>query len=273
MTDTALAVPGRSANTTVRRVFVLRLGELDTDIAVMLPGACGLAGQHGSRYRFPVMAYLLDLGERGWMLVDTGMADAHVDDPGLSFGGTDLSDDITPIVTDRQTMASQLRALGVSREEVRVVVNTHLHFDHCGNNNLFPSAEMVITGRQGRDITDFPAAFQSRYFDEMTTLTTVEGPEEIVPGVSVFPTPGHVAGHLSVLVHLTDHRPLLLCGDAIPNQDYLDTANWAAFDDPPRSGQTAAALQGLAARDDALMLFPHDADQARLLPVPAACFG
>ncbi|MGW2524203.1 N-acyl homoserine lactonase family protein [Streptomyces sp. NPDC001617] len=258
--------------TCVERLFVLRLGELDTTLDEMLPGETGLAAHSNGRYRFPVMAYLLDLGDLGWMLVDTGMADGHVQDPGLSYRGTEHEDAITPLLSTRDTLQARLGGVGVRPGQITHVVNTHLHFDHCGNNNLFPQAQMYVTSHELHRVTRHPTASQYRYFDHVASITAVDNATEIVPGVTVLSTPGHTTGHQSVFVRLRSGAPVLLCGDAIPNQDFLDTGNWQAFEDPPTSVGTAAVLLELAEQQGAILMFPHDAQQAQQLRFPPDCY-
>ena len=96
---------------------------------------------------------------------------------------------------------------------VAVVVNTHLHFDHCGGNRLF--AGLPIHVQRGeladarteddytvREWVDFPGA----------TYVEHDGEVEILPGVRLVPAPGHSAGHQVVVVE-TDEGPVVLGGD------------------------------------------------------------
>jgi N-acyl homoserine lactone hydrolase len=96
---------------------------------------------------------------------------------------------------------------------VAIVVNTHLHFDHCGGNRLFPGMPIHVQRRElaaartEDDYTipewvDFPGA----------TYVEHDGEAEILPGVRLLPAPGHTAGHQVVLVE-TDEGPVVLGGD------------------------------------------------------------
>jgi len=130
----------------------------------------------------------------GLVLVDTGMIDTT---PALD--------------AEWQPTPHPLPDDLVSR--VAVVVNTHLHFDHCGGNRLFPGLPIHVQRRELADArtehdytvpewVDFPGA----------TYAEHDGEVEILPGVRLLPAPGHTAGHQVVVVE-TDEGPVVLGGD------------------------------------------------------------
>ena len=131
----------------------------------------------------------------GLVLVDTGMIDTT---PAIEEDGEEWHPHPLP-------------AELVSR--VAVVVNTHLHFDHCGGNRLFPGIPIHVQRREladartkddytVREWVDFPGA----------TYVEHDGEVEILPGVRLLPAPGHTAGHQIVVVE-TDEGPVVLGGD------------------------------------------------------------
>jgi glyoxylase-like metal-dependent hydrolase (beta-lactamase superfamily II) len=93
------------------------------------------------------------------------------------------------------------------------VVNTHLHFDHCGENNLFPNVPVYVQAAEYEaargpaytipEWVDFPGA----------TYERVDGETELLPGVHLLPTPGHTPGHQSVVIEGAEGR-LLIAGQA-----------------------------------------------------------
>ena len=130
----------------------------------------------------------------GLVLVDTGMIDST----------PELDDEWSPT-------PHPLPADLVAR--VEVVVNTHLHFDHCGGNRLYPGIPIHVQRREladalteddytVREWVDFPGA----------TYVEHDGEVEILPGVRLVPAPGHSAGHQIVVVD-TDEGPVVLGGD------------------------------------------------------------
>jgi N-acyl homoserine lactone hydrolase len=131
----------------------------------------------------------------GLVLVDTGMIDTT---PAIEEDGEEWHPHPLP-------------AELVSR--VAVVVNTHLHFDHCGGNRLFPGIPIHVQRREladarteddytVREWVDFPGA----------TYVEHDGEVEILPGVRLLPAPGHTAGHQIVVVE-TDEGPVVVGGD------------------------------------------------------------
>jgi N-acyl homoserine lactone hydrolase len=131
----------------------------------------------------------------GLVLVDTGLIDTTPEIDG----------------DDEEWHAHPLPAELVSR--VTVVVNTHLHFDHCGGNRLFPGIPIHV---QRRELTD------ARTKDDYTVREWVDfpgalyvehdGEAEILRGVRLLPAPGHTAGHQIVVVE-TDEGPVVLGAD------------------------------------------------------------
>ena len=96
---------------------------------------------------------------------------------------------------------------------VAVVVSTHLHFEHCGGNRLFPGLPIHV---QRRELADARTEddYTVREWVDFRGATYVEhdGEAEILPGVRLLPAPGHTTGHQIVVVE-TDEGPVVLGGD------------------------------------------------------------
>ena len=97
--------------------------------------------------------------------------------------------------------------------DVACVVNTHLHFDHCGGNRLFPGVPVHV---QARELADARAGAPDTIagWVDFAGAAYVEhdGEAEVLPGIRVLPTPGHTAGHQAVLVDTADGL-VVLAGD------------------------------------------------------------
>src|SRR5439155_731018 len=93
---------------------------------------------------------------------------------------------------------ARLASVGVRPDEIAVVVNSHLHFDHAGNNGAFPKATFVVQADHLAFAKGNPR-FPGVYWDiaELTYLPTT-GRARIAKGVEVVPTPGHAPGHPSL---------------------------------------------------------------------------
>jgi len=127
-----------------------------------------------------------------------------------------------------QNLKAQLAQHGLKPEDINVVVNTHLHFDHCGNNILFPHARFVVQAEEFK-YAQQPERFQEagyikELFDIKTDYQLIHGEFNITDSVSVFPTPGHSIGHQSVVVKFGDLN-YVYCGDAAPIKENLERRN------------------------------------------------
>ncbi len=140
----------------------------------------------------PVFVHTIEHPD-GLVLVDTGMIDTH------------------PAVADWDPRPHPPPDELVRR--VAAVVNTHLHFDHCGGNRLFPGVPIHVQRRELADArrgggdtipewVDFPGA----------TYVEHDGEGEVLPGIRLLPAPGHTAGHQVVLVD-ADEGLVVLGGD------------------------------------------------------------
>jgi N-acyl homoserine lactone hydrolase len=113
-----------------------------------------------------------------------------------------------------RSAADALAEIGMSPADITLVVNTHLHFDHCGQNAVFSHAPYYVqraeherARTESRELYDW-LDFMNAPFE------LLDGDAEIVPGLSVIATPGHTTGHQSVLVTAGDGTTDVLIGDA-----------------------------------------------------------
>ena len=147
---------------------------------------------YGKRIWLPIWAFLLR-GSRLNILVDTGLDENELFTPAGFIEETGLEP------------ASIVECLGrenLTVEDIDMVINTHLHDDHCGNNHLFPKA-VFYAHKTEIDFCNSPHPLDHRYdnyFIEGLTFSIIEGDREIVPGIEVIHSPGHTPGGLSVIV-------------------------------------------------------------------------
>jgi N-acyl homoserine lactone hydrolase len=132
-----------------------------------------------------------------------------------------------------RTAAEALADIDMVPGDIDLVINTHLHFDHCGQNAVFSHAKIYVQRgeldrcqREARDIYDW-FGFMNAGFE------LLDGDAEIVPGLSVITTPGHTSGHQSVLVEAADGSQDLLAGDAAYTPDQYADADLAEGELPP----------------------------------------
>ena len=136
----------------------------------------------------------------GAVLVDTGVG-----------GPQDVLDDWRVV---NRSVADTLAELDMSPADIGLVINTHLHFDHCGQNAVFSHAPVYVQraelARAKREATEL-----RDWFDFMNArFELLDGDAEVLPGLEVIATPGHTEGHQCVLVRGEGDGSDLLIGDA-----------------------------------------------------------
>jgi glyoxylase-like metal-dependent hydrolase (beta-lactamase superfamily II) len=190
--------------------------------------------------------------------------------------------DIYGINHDR-SVEHALRDVGLSPDDIDFVVMTHMHFDHSGGTTrystsgsglapVFRRAKHVVQKREWEDATHPHERNQASYLQENVAplgeaglLQLVDGEAEIVPGVRVIPTPGHTAGHQSVLIGEWDPGApkALFLGDVVPTAVHVKLPWVMGYDlDPARTVETKRALFTRAVQEDWLLLWGHDKDNA-----------
>jgi glyoxylase-like metal-dependent hydrolase (beta-lactamase superfamily II) len=151
---------------------------------------------------------------------------------------------------------------GIDRDDVGVVLLTHLHADHAGGSigvtgePAFPKARYVVHPADWEffsrvdDAEDFTVRGAMGRLEELGMLDLTELDHEPAPGVSVRHTPGHTPGHRSVLVRDGDET-LLLTGDLLHLPVQVDHPSWpSAHDEDPGIGQAARQVMLWRARHD-----------------------
>ena len=137
----------------------------------------------------PCLGYVVSHA-RGVLLVDTGMGSHPEVDEYYR--------------TRRIPLPRALSAIGVARADVAYLVNCHLHFDHCGG-NVDLAGRPVFTQRVEIEAARSPGYTLPELVDAPgLTYELLDGEAEILDGVFVVPTPGHTAGHQSVVVRQAD---------------------------------------------------------------------
>jgi N-acyl homoserine lactone hydrolase len=113
-----------------------------------------------------------------------------------------------------RSVADALAELDLTPGDIGLVLNTHLHFDHCGQNAVFRHAPHYVQRAElHRAQRESPELYE--WFDFMNArFELLDGDAEVVPGVRVISTPGHTVGHQCVVIDGADGPTDLLIGDA-----------------------------------------------------------
>jgi len=182
-----------------------------------------------------------------------------------------------------RSIGDALREVGLSPDDIDFVIMSHLHFDHSGGATRFSTsgkglapvfgrARHVVQRREWEDATHPHERNRASYLQENIgplgesgLLQLVDGETEIVPGVRVIPTPGHTAGHQSVLIGAWDPGApkALFLGDVVPTAVHVKLPWVMSYDlDPARTVETKSALFKRAVMEDWLLVWGHDKDHA-----------
>jgi glyoxylase-like metal-dependent hydrolase (beta-lactamase superfamily II) len=195
-----------------------------------------------------VLGYLVR-HEQGLILLDTGIGDAD----------EETEEWYRP---DRIALPDALQRNGVRLQDIDVVVNCHLHFDHCGGNPLLAGTPIVAQVRELELARGGDHTFPELVDHAGVRYEEIEGEVEIRPGVLVVPTPGHTDGHQSVVVRCSDGTVVLAGQSHDHTSDFAaDALAVQAVRDglPPPLPLAPAWMERLLALDPRRVLFAHDA--------------
>jgi glyoxylase-like metal-dependent hydrolase (beta-lactamase superfamily II) len=159
--------------------------------------------------------------------------------------GNKLSERMVKIYGQPAKLLDNLAAAGVSPDDIDIVINTHLHFDHCGWNTVrkgdravatFPKAKYYVQEgewqhAQEQHVRDAVSYISDNYnpLIESGQMELLRGDREIVPGVSVRVCPGHTA-HMQAVVVSSGGKTTCYISDLIPTSAHLDLTWVMAFD-------------------------------------------
>ncbi len=192
--------------------------------------AVGLRVSERQKVWIPLPVFLVEHPTAGHVLIDTGPPASAAHDVKAAFGRLGAAI-YTMRMKPEDSVTAQLRALGVDPRGVKTVVLTHLHLDHAGSISEFPHARFITTTREWTS-AHAPRGFQRGYikrqYDHAFDYKLIDYDAPRINSFASFgrafdlfgdgsvvlvSTPGHSAGHQSVVLRLGG-REALLCGDA-----------------------------------------------------------
>ena len=173
-----------------------------------------------------------------------------------------------------QNLFRSLAALRIEPTDIDFVINTHLHFDHCGGNTIkvngkhvpsFPNAKYIIQKDEWDNANRPNERTKSSYrtcdflpLEEAGQVQLVEGDYDVIPGVKTMVTRGHTQGHQSVFISSRGNKALYL-GDIIPMTYHLKIPYMTGFDMyPVELLETKKDIIGRAVQENWLLIFEHD---------------
>ena len=208
---------------------------------------------------------LVRTGEKN-ILIETGI-------------GNKLPDKMAQIYKQPAKLLDNLHAAGVAPEDIDIVINTHLHFDHCGWNTVrrgdrvvatFPNAKYYAQEQEwehGRLQLERDAiSYMSPNYDpllESGQMTLLNGDQELSPGISVKVFPGHTANMQAVIIESggkgSEKKKACYISDLIPTSAHLDLTWVMAFDlFPLETIESRKKYYAQAIPERWLTVFTHD---------------
>jgi len=221
-----------------------------------------------NRIRLAVRCLLLEANSK-WILIETGNGDKFSQKQKEIYG-----------IDPHPSVIEQMQEIGVKPEDIQIVINSHLHFDHAGGNTRkdpatggwipsFPNARYVVQRgeyefathlnertRGSYRIEDYVSLYEKGLFD------FAEGDKVVAPGIKVVRSGGHSPAHQCVLLE-SDGKTAFFLGDLLPTRANIAYPYISAFDiEPLVTLEKKKEYLKRAAEEDWLLLFVHDPDIA-----------
>jgi N-acyl homoserine lactone hydrolase len=203
--------------------------------------------------------YLIQTSDGRNILIDTGIAPDAPLPPGAPKGRN-----VTNVI-------DQLAALKLVPGDIHTLICTHFDMDHAGYNDAFPRAEHIVQREHyelARSGYERLAAARTHWDRPTIRYRQVDGDTELLQGLALLKTNGHVAGHQSVLVRLPQTGPVLLAIDAVMMQHTFtpDRKAWPKDDNEKQLRASTVKLLDLVKRENVqLVVFGHDGSQWKTL--------
>ncbi len=223
------------------------------------------------RNRIPLgMRCLVVEHDVGPIVIDTGLGNKETPKFHHLYGVENAGAD------GRTLLEDGLRAVGIAPDDVRLVINTHLHFDHAGGNSwrdrdgtirpTFPNARYVVQRGEYHYATHANERTAASYLApnyvplmEAGMVDEVVGEAEVVSGIRVLPTPGHTPFHQSVLLESAGEVACFL-GDLVPTAAHLPLPWIMGYDvEPLVTLESKRRVLRRAVQEGWQVVFEHDA--------------
>jgi len=216
------------------------------------------------------MRCLLIEHERGLVLIDNGAGNKENQKFHEIYGVENAGEH------GRTLLEDGLRSLGVKTDDIALMIDTHLHFDHAGGNTwvdkgglirpTFPNARYVVQRGEYEWATHTNERTAASYFPHnfepvvaSGQFDFVSGEQEVWPGIRLLPTPGHTPHHQSVLFE-SDGAKAFYPADLSPTSSHLPLPWIMGYDvEPLRTLETKRWVLKRAVEEDWLVIFEHDA--------------
>ena len=203
-------------------------------------------------YQIPIVCYLAQTGDGRNILIDSGLPET------LPEGETEFE--------NGQDVIQQLASIGLKPDDIDTVISTHYDGDHAGRHAAFTKAQYVVQRAHHLDAASNPrfAFIRPQWDQPMERIRLVDGDTQLLPGLELIDTSGHVPGHQSVLVRLPKTGAILLTIDAVPFGGAFTRDEPAEGSNPNGEAGRASTIKllDLVEREHiGLVIFGHDMEQ------------
>jgi N-acyl homoserine lactone hydrolase len=203
-------------------------------------------------YQIPIVCYLVQTDEGKNILIDSGLPEIIPEEESEFENG--------------QNVIEQLASLGLKPDDIDTVISTHYDGDHAGRHAAFTKAQYVVQRAHHLDAASNPryATIRPQWDQPLERIRLVDGDTELLPGLELIETSGHVPGHQSVLVRLSKTGAVLLTVDAVPFREGFvrDLADDGSNPDAEAIRVSTNKLLDLVEREKVgLVIFGHEGEQ------------
>ena len=260
------------------RFYILDTGYMELDKNQLLANASlGTVDDKNPPAKWiqiPVYCILINNPEKGWILFDTG---CHPD--GMKGRWSPMSVKVAPYYySDEQLLVNQLKKVGLEPGDIKTVVLSHMHCDHAGGLFLFKdTAEVWLNQDEFMRSLLLVYSSQDPNAAGGTCKADVIEPVQkyrflgnkdycIAPGVELLYTPGHSAGMMALMVHLSNETYIFPVDSLHMTENYGPPARLSSIiADSAACIASIDKIRELAERHKAKVVFPHDMEQFKTL--------
>lgn len=223
-------------SSTIKRLYLMHVGSMP-------------------EYQIPIVCYLVQTQDGKHILIDSGLPEFIPPEEAEFENGQDV--------------IQQLALIGLTPQDIDTVISTHYDSDHAGRHAAFTRAQYIVQRAHHEDAATNPrfATVRPQWDQPIERIRFVDGDTELLSGLTLIETSGHVVGHQSVLVRLPHTGAVLLPIDAVPFADGF-TRDAPADDSPDAEAIHASTVKLLeiAEREQIkLVIFGHDHAQWQTL--------